>query len=66
MLVDVKDVGVMLVRACRDQDVRDGHAVSAFRPEFALRSARDRDGLGVHAQLVQFGELGFEPLEFVW
>lgn len=63
MPVDMKDVGLMLVRASRDQEVGDRHAVLAVRCEFALGGARDGDRLGVRAELVEGIERRFEPLE---
>jgi hypothetical protein len=61
--VDVEHVGLMLVCAGRDQEIRHRHAMLALCCELALGRARDGDRLDVDAKLVEVVERSLESLE---
>jgi hypothetical protein len=64
--VNVQHAGLMLVCARCDQKISHRHAMLALCCELALGRARDVDGLGIDAELVEFVEGRLEPLEFAW
>ncbi len=57
MTVEMENGGLMLLGAGGDQEVGDRETVAALPRELSMSSHGDRNGLGVHAQLTERGEI---------